>query len=268
MRNRHDRLIKHGVVALAGIAVLGWIREPEKHPSQDSAIASSTEPRATFFPPPDVASVHGSDKLAGGDSASVRANTTVGEISSPSPSTAARERVNPESEADQQTSPEVKARERASANSSRHEVLQESSERSDATRSQERREEHPLEPEVPQHIGRNPEQPQDNGAVNTGGQTQAAVGKKERSTTRSAAIIVGAAAAGAAIGAATGGGKGAAIGAISGGTGGFVYDRMTRRKGVFNVPTVTSSDTDQQVDEPRYDRAPSLACRFGTPTFN
>jgi hypothetical protein len=140
MTNRHDRLMKYEVVALAGIAVLGWIREPEKHTFQDSAIASSTQPCATFFPPPDVASVHGSDKLAGGDSGSVRTNTTVGEISSPAPSTAGRERVNRESEADQQTSSVVKARERAPTNSSRHDVLQQSSERSDATRSQERRE--------------------------------------------------------------------------------------------------------------------------------
>jgi hypothetical protein len=52
-----------------------------------------------------------------------------------------------------------------------------------------------------------------------------------RSTAKSAAIIGGSAAAGAAIGAMAGGGKGAAIGALTGGAGGLVYDRMTRKQG-------------------------------------
>jgi hypothetical protein len=51
--------------------------------------------------------------------------------------------------------------------------------------------------------------------------------RRGRSKGRSAAIVVGSAAAGAGIGALAGGGKGAAIGAASGGTAGFVYDRMT-----------------------------------------
>jgi hypothetical protein len=51
-----------------------------------------------------------------------------------------------------------------------------------------------------------------------------------RSKAKSAAIIGGSAAAGAAIGAMAGGGKGAAIGAITGGAGGLVYDQVTRRK--------------------------------------
>ena len=55
---------------------------------------------------------------------------------------------------------------------------------------------------------------------------------RTRSTGKSAAIVAGSAGAGAAIGALAGGGKGAAIGAISGGAGGFVYDRMTRKKRV------------------------------------
>jgi hypothetical protein len=52
---------------------------------------------------------------------------------------------------------------------------------------------------------------------------------RKRSGTNSAAIIAGTAAAGAAIGGLTGGGKGAAIGAITGAAGGYVYDRMSRR---------------------------------------
>lgn len=55
---------------------------------------------------------------------------------------------------------------------------------------------------------------------------------KRRSKKKSAAIVAGSAATGAAIGALAGGGKGAAIGAISGGAAGFVYDRATHKKRV------------------------------------
>jgi hypothetical protein len=53
---------------------------------------------------------------------------------------------------------------------------------------------------------------------------------KERSKGKSAAIIGGSAAGGAAIGALAGGGKGAAIGALVGGGGGLIYDRKTHKK--------------------------------------
>ena len=73
-------------------------------------------------------------------------------------------------------------------------------------------------------------------------------------------IIGGAAAAGALIGAAAGGGKGAAIGAIAGGAGGYVYDR------------VTGGDNDQDVQQQQRtrDRATErdVATRFGSPAFS
>ena len=53
-----------------------------------------------------------------------------------------------------------------------------------------------------------------------------------RSHRKSAAIIGGSAAGGAAIGALAGGGKGAAIGALVGGGGGLAYDRATHKKTV------------------------------------
>lgn len=53
--------------------------------------------------------------------------------------------------------------------------------------------------------------------------------KRGRTTKERALIIGGSAAAGAAIGAVAGGGKGAAIGAIAGGAGGYIYDRVTGR---------------------------------------
>ncbi len=266
MKNRHDRLTKYGVVALAGVAVLGWIREPEKHQfSRDSASASSAQSRTTFPPPPDRGSVPYFNELPGG-SPSV-ANEAPSRMNSVTPARPTTER---KEQAALETDQKTTTRERAPTptNDGRHEGSQ-PVEAGVVTRPEEPRQEHPLEPDVTDRAARN-ERPQDKGAVNPGGQTQPMVGKKERSTARSAVIIAGAAAAGAAIGAATGGGKGAAIGAMSGGAGGFLYDRMTRRKAVPAMPTITNSnsDTDQSADGPRYDRAPSLALRFGTPTFN
>ena len=97
-------------------------------------------------------------------------------------------------------------------------------------------------------------------------QTQSTVSKKERSTARSAAIILGTAAAGAVIGAVTGGGKGAAIGAASGGAGGYVYDRTTRHNEAIGSRKIPSSQPATNQDDSSYSRSP-LAARFGTPGF-
>ena len=55
-----QHLTRYGIVALAGIAVLGWLREPERHGIADSPeIRASIDddagyPRATFSPPAEV----------------------------------------------------------------------------------------------------------------------------------------------------------------------------------------------------------------------
>jgi hypothetical protein len=281
MGNRHDRLTKYGIVALAGIAVLGWVREPEKHRPSGSSVsatspASSAESRSTFYPPSGVAGVAGIDELPADNPRSVHATDTVRETDSPVASVPTGERMKRSPiEVDQRTSAVVKTPAQAPVNSGRHEGTQAIED--GVTRSREPRQEpsenrQASERRVPPSDGALTPRaaPSDDTRV----QTQPVMVKKQRSTARSAAIILGTAVAGAAIGAATGGGKGAAIGAVSGSAGGYVYDRMTRHNSVAGVPNAidkdsdSPSDADQQGDYKRYDRGPSLARRFGTPNFN
>jgi len=98
-------------------------------------------------------------------------------------------------------------------------------------------------------------------------QTLPTVLAKDSSKRRSALLIAGAAAAGTAIGGLSGGGKGAAIGAITGGAGGYVYDRMTRRRSAS--PDITYRDPSRSPEsfEERSYSSPTLARQFGTPGF-
>lgn len=276
MGNRHNRLMKWGIVALAGIAVLGWVREPEKHQPSRSSVsatspASSAESRATFYPPSGgVAGVAGIDELPVDNPGS--------ETDSPVASAPTVERMKPSPiEVDQRTSAVVKTPAQAPVNSGRHEGPQAIEDRV-VTRSREPRQEPSEDRQASERRvtpSDGPLTPRADPSDDTRGQTQPVMVKKQRSTARSAAIIIGTTVAGAAIGAATGGGKGAAIGAVSGSAGGYVYDRMTRyNNSVAGMPSIiekdsaSPSDADQQGDYQRYDRGPSLARRFGTPHFS
>jgi Glycine zipper len=288
MGKRHDRLTKYGIVALAGIAVLGWVREPEKHQHSGSAVKATTsptgtvEPRPTFYPPSAGARIAGLDELPGDNPGSAQASEPVRKAHPPVTSAPENEGAKRSPiEVHQQPSTVVKPAAQAPVHSGRHEgpqVIEEGV----VTRSREPQREHPEDPETTtERVVRSSDRPQ-NGGGSSGPQVnrtddiraqtqQPVVRKKERSTARSAAIMVGTAVAGAAIGAATGGGKGAAIGAISGGAGGYVYDRMTRRNGIPNgAPGVVDKDSpsDRQSDSQHYDLGPSLARRFGTPSFS
>jgi hypothetical protein len=281
MENR-QRLTKWGIVALAGVAVLGWVREPEKHHSSGYSVsatspADSAQSRRTFYPPAEHPGLGRTGELPGYNPGPVPAGDTPRATNSRGDFTPTIiEDLKPSpAPGGHRNSPVVKTPQRSSANSGRHEDPQ-IAEDDVVTRSQEpqreRSEDRRIQGSEGPQIDGAPMPRADRTDDNARAQTQPVVGKKARSTARSTAIIVGTAVAGAAIGAVTGGGKGAAIGAISGSAGGYVYDRMTRH--IAGAPGVTDrgsnsrSDADQQADYQRYDRGSSLARRFGTPRFN
>jgi len=280
MGTRQDRLTRYGIVALAGIAVLGWVREPERHqypqsPTSATSPNGSAESRRTFYPSaePDLS---GTNELPGDNPESAHASDAARPRDSrvDSPSTVSERMKHHPVQGDRASSAVVKTRESAPANTGRHEDPQ--TVHDDViSRSREPQKGHPdveiseRPQEAPAPAPRSDRTDNDNHAQN-----QPIANKKQRSGGRSAAIIVGTAVAGAAIGAATGGGKGAAIGAISGTAGGYVYDRMTRHNGgVSGASGVPDNDSnsrsdDQQGTYQRDDRGQSLARRFGTPSFN
>ena len=268
MRHRSSQT-KFGMVALAGIAILGWVREPERHRSSDLLGEGSTLPRKTFAPPPDnqdVAAPRSSDAGApadGGESAvHLPVSVESGRLR------VLRPKVQTGHASDRRRAV-TRASEPAASNGGRHEDP-ETHDEGLATRSREPEPANARVEQPPAGTGEGHQQPQTQADGNGRRQTQS-VRTTERSNVRSAAIIAGVAAAGAAIGGVTGGGKGAAIGAITGGAGGYVYDRMTRRK-TTSVPGTGGSDIDRPSQDAEGFRAagnrgPSLARRFGTPAF-
>lgn len=277
MGTRHVRLTRIGIVALAGIAVLGWVREPEKHQYSGSPVSvtspkGSAESRRTFYPPagPDLS---GTQELPGDNPESAHPGDTARPREPDSPRTVVDRIKHDPVQRDGRSSPHVTTRERAPANTGRHEDPQTASDVKSRSREPQKGRPDVEESERPQqHPAPMPQA--DRTDNDNHAQNQPIANKRQRSTGRSAAIIVGTAVAGAAIGAATGGGKGAAIGGISGTAGGYVYDRMTRHNsgtsGASGVPDNDSNSRsdDQQGAYQRYDRGQSLARRFGTPSFN
>ncbi len=234
----------------------------------------SAESRRTFYPPagPDLS---GTQELPGDNPESAHLGDTARPRDSrvDSPRTVVDRIKHDPIQGDGRSSPLVTTRERAPANTGRHEDPQTAS--NVKSRSREPQKGHPEveESERPQQAPA-PMPQADRTDNDNHAQNQPIANKKQRSTGKSAAIIVGTAVAGAAIGAATGGGKGAAIGAMSGTAGGYVYDRMTRHNsGISGASGVPDNDSnsrsdDQQAAYQRYDRGQSLARRFGTPSFN
>ena len=206
MGNQHDRLIKLGIVALAGIAVLGWVREPERHQSYESPVSAASparsESRATFYPQAPESPVIG--VMGTNDPESTHATDRVREPTfDHSAAIVFERRRSSPVQSERPTSRVMKTPERPIANTGRHQDPQ--TVYPVAARSSEPKKEHSEDPGQ----GALTPVPSVDRTDDTHAQTQPVVGKKERSTAKSAAIIIGSAVAGAAIGAVAGGGKGA-----------------------------------------------------------
>jgi hypothetical protein len=234
MRNAHDRIAKLGIIGLAGIAILGWVRQPEIHIQPVPAAE-----RAVFQPPHKTLE---SKKVP--ESQGIEKHRETNET----PAIKMQPRPVPVKRAPIQRSS-------VAAPPEREPVLE-------ATRQESSRHEFPQsDREAEQIRGREPEltpQPRPKEDIRDTASTHAPdpiVQNTKRSGTRSIAIIAGAAAAGAAIGGIAGHGKGAAIGAAAGAASGYVYDRMSRRNS--RIPPGSSGAQDS-----------AQVHRFGTPYFN
>jgi hypothetical protein len=240
MRSSRDRLAKVGIIALAGVAVLGWIREPEKHQLFEGSQRATFQPPQGNIGPPVIRELPG-------DSAPIE---------------------RPHLRADRLPSfPERQSRQEAPAATlppPPASVQQRDTTRTRAERQSEQDEVRPRAPEPEYREPSNDGHEEDRTAQTPPGISVPVARSRDRSVGRSAVIIAGAAAAGAAIGGVSGGGKGAAIGAIAGGAGGYVYDRATRsRKAAPTAPDTTYRDSSGSSN----DLGISLAQQFGTPHF-
>jgi hypothetical protein len=278
MRHRSD-ITKYGIVALAGIAILGWIREPERHGSRDLILHGSAQPRATFSPPPGAPD--GGISVTGAPAPDYATDyTTEAQTSLESrPVPVIPSGVQSGSGHAKRPPAVTKTPEPVAANGGRYEAV-EMHEHGSETRSREpdgARDASTRAVESPSKTGDDgqlkTERSQTASDTTARSQTQSAH-TKQRSTARSAAIIAGSAAAGAAIGGITAGGKGVAIGAVSGGAGGYIYDRITRPKSTSVPGMGAGSDSGRRSDAADYmeaedaeTRRPSLARRFGSPAF-
>ena len=239
MKNPRGLYAQLGVVALAGVAVLGWVREPDQAESRDRI-------RTVILPAQQIDAAGPAvvrDTALPGDPIAEEAPVLLPErlpaadktTRSPAPARVAAQPAAAPKAAAQKPAPAPRAPRDlppapdAARENGRHEADRDTSSRRE-----------PREPVLRQRptIDEELEIEEGAGAKAADADTAAAddrdlhpvaVPRREpRSKGRSAMIIAGGAAAGAAIGALSGGGKGAAIGAVAGGAGGYVYDRMRR----------------------------------------
>ena len=205
MRISRVRPVNVGIVALAGIAILGWVRQPIPQPVQPQSV------RMVYQAPIDQPATIVQRELPTRDlpvdlpqrhrPATTRSRVVAaGANSSPRPIETGRHEVPP--------MPQAEAAPATSAPDPTAEAQQ---------------------PEVVLPSTPAPSHP--------------VKARKQRSQMQSIAIIAGSAGAGAAIGGLSGGGKGAAIGAIAGGLGGYVYDRWSKHRAQADDDTVNSSAT-------------------------
>ena len=240
MKTTKDRVTAAGIAALAGVAFLGWVRQP-----QAVDRVSDDLPRATYQAPAPAAD-QSSVPASPGTAVAAPAPVTTQDV--PEYSVAAEPAQPRTSRPARKASPAVRERPQPATVKSRSGVDARHVEgpRADAPVPA------PVEP-VREHV--TPEAPRaeraeaprvhetphanqeerelraDNRSADRHDVRPAVVVRQpRRSGKKSAMIIGGGAAAGAVIGAASGGGRGAAMGAAAGGVGGWIYDRLTRRK--------------------------------------
>jgi hypothetical protein len=229
MRVSRDRLTTIGIAALAGVAILGWIREPEKHQLPERSERTTFQPPLDTIGPPVIRELPGD---------AVETERPAPRVRLLALSEHPTRQDTPAATLPPQTAP-VEHDDRT------------------RTRAEQRRED--------QIRTRADDGEEEDQAVLTPTVASAPVARqKDRSVGRSAAIIAGAAAAGAAVGGLSGGGKGAVIGAIAGGGGGYVYDRMTRSRLSPARPDPTYPDSSGSSNNRN---EVSLAQQFGTPGF-
>lgn len=251
---------KLGVVAVAGVAVLGWVRQPEPLESRERIRTVILPAQVDAAGPPVVRELAlPGDSVAESKAESVAAapRATVAERLPRADAAAAAPRRRAAEPAPRV--PVLKQREpqprelppapRAKPENGRHEAAAEPAAPAAATtarRDPELRQRPTLEEELEIEEGRTARRsgatvrndPDDAEIADTHPVT---VPRREPRSRRGSAILIGGgAAAGAAIGAISGGRKGALIGAIAGGAGGYVYDRM-RGRGRVNDPHGTIS---------------------------
>jgi hypothetical protein len=255
MNNRQD-LTKYGIVALAALAILGWVREPERHGSVETPVV--TPARHVIVPEDETATPevdheqqpHTEEPAMPAEPVTIRPRPRKVPVQAPAHAPVNRPvKTIPVTKAgNDPVAPPVTAPTPQQENG-RHGAVEEA-----RTRPEPRTERQP-EPE-----------PIREATVVRPSRSASSVSlprQDQRSKRRSTVIIAGAGAAGAAIGAAAGGGKGAIIGAITGAAGGYVYDRMSRgsyrNSGGSGQPTDNTTDSSDRHD---------FATRFGTPAFN
>jgi hypothetical protein len=255
MHNRQD-LTKYGIVALAALAILGWVREPERHGSVDTPVV--TPARHVIVPEDETATPevdheqqpHTEEPAVPAEPVTIRQRPRTAPVQAPAHAPVNRPvKTIPVTKAGNAPVAPPLATPAPQQESGRHVGVEEA-----RTRPEAKTERQP-EPE-----------PVREATVIRPDRSASSVGlprQDQRSKRRSTVIIAGAGAAGAAIGAAAGGGKGAVIGAITGVAGGYVYDRMSR--GSYRNGGGSGHPTDSTTDSS--DR-PDLANRFGTPAFN
>ena len=272
MKNERNRLTTFGIGALAAIAVLGWVRQPERHLPDESA------GRATFQLPAGSVAAYPTPDFSGRAVASAPTRSLPDDAPVMEAAPVYRERqqvqVRRESPVARQPQSTVRQSEAPVSAPAAVEQPREANER-DTTAVRTR----PVEQDRDtgnRDIGSRDTEHRDTGhrdteqsdvrvADRSDSTAQAARGRiQQRSTKQTAMIIAGSAAAGALIGGLSGGGKGAAIGAAAGGAGGYVYDRVTRRGSDTSSPASTNSSRDDRGDIGHQN---DFVTRYATPGF-